>query len=85
MTIDKKSHHSDVGLRVLFDDGWEDAIPVGSAKMGWRTKGGNSVLVSSDVLDLNRNTRVEYKTLLSMKEKRTKMLFISSSLTLAVK
>jgi len=79
------THHSDIGVRVLFDDGWEDAIPIGSTKMSRRTKRGNSVLVSSDVLDLKRHTEVEYKTLLFMKEKHTKMLFISSSLILAVK
>jgi len=52
----KNSHHSDISLRVLFDYGWEDAIPVGSTKVGGRTKGGNSILFSSDILDLKQNT-----------------------------
>lgn len=53
----KNSHHSDVSLRVLFDDRWEDTIPVGSTKVSGRTEGGDSILFSTNVLDLKSKYR----------------------------
>lgn len=55
------SHHANVSLRVLFDDRWEDTIPVGSTKVSGRTKGGDSIFFSTDVLDLKiKRLNVKY-------------------------
>jgi len=54
---------------VLFDDGWEDTIPVGSTKVGRRTKRGDSILFSTDILDLKSKYRGWMQDIVSCERK----------------
>ena len=49
----EKTYHSNVGLRVLLTERPKDTIPVGSTKVRRRTKRGDRVLLSADILDDN--------------------------------
>ena len=54
---------------MLFDDGWEDTIPVGSTKVSRRTKRGNSILFSTDILDLKSKYRGWMQDIVSCEKK----------------
>ena len=45
------TYHTDIRLRVLLDDGAEDAVPVGATEVGGRAQGGDGVLLRTDILD----------------------------------
>ena len=46
------SERPDIGLRVFLSDRAEDPVPVGATVVRGRTQGGDSILLSTDVLDL---------------------------------
>lgn len=83
----KSAYHANVSLGVLLDDGVKHTVPVGPAEVGGSAQGGDGVFLGTDVLDLSHRThrfgdRSENE---GRKKGRTMMLFMSSSLILAVR